>query len=268
MVVPCPSVQPIKEALEDCTRSVIPIILYAVNQPSLSPEQVAELRKVKEILSFPICYVRLPDTSAASGEPGQRYEKDKSKLQKQLLSHGLLSGPTGNCSCGAPTQMPTPGAKPQSVVGENFEKLHRTLVPFTRQVLQNQQVEAASLLNGLHCRCLDLFINQVRPAGCLQLSFLSFVLFHVSALFMSPCKCATLSFSRAGWISSSAVFRVSTVYSVDCGHTASPVPPPFLSPQHYFSKTDVESSTSETYSPNLWRSCESLSCEELCLQLF
>lgn len=173
MVVPCPSVQRIEEALEDCTRSVIPIILYAVNQDSLSSEQVADLWKVKEILSFPICYVRLPDASAASAEAGQRFEKDKSKLQKQLLLHGLLSGPTGNCSCGAPAQMPTPGAKPQSVVGENFEKLHRILVPFTRQVLQNQQVEAASLLNGLHCRCLDLFINQVRPPGCFQLSLIS-----------------------------------------------------------------------------------------------
>lgn len=65
--------------------------------------------------------------------------------------------------------MPTPGAKPQSVLGETFERLHRLLVPFARQVLQNQQVEAASLLNGLHCRCLDLFINQVRDRSLLVL---------------------------------------------------------------------------------------------------
>uniref|UniRef100_A0A671TMC0 Dual serine/threonine and tyrosine protein kinase n=1 Tax=Sparus aurata TaxID=8175 RepID=A0A671TMC0_SPAAU len=148
MVVPCPSVQPIEEALEDCTRNVIPIILYAINQDSLSTEQVAELWKVKEMLSFPICFVRIPDTMPASA------------LHKQLLSLGFLSGPTGNCSCGAPTQMPTPGSKPQSMLGEAFERLHRLLVPFTRQVLQNQQVEAANLLNGIHCRCLDLFINQ------------------------------------------------------------------------------------------------------------
>lgn len=173
MVVPCPSVQPIEEALEDCTRCVIPVILYAINQDSLSLEQVADLWKVKEILSFPICYVRLPDPSAASAEPGQRFEKERSKLHKQLISRGLLNNPTGNCSCGAPIQMSIPGAKPQSVVGENFEKLHRIVVHFARQVLQNQQVEAASLLNVLHCRCLDLFINQVRPRGCFQLSLLS-----------------------------------------------------------------------------------------------
>uniref|UniRef100_UPI003AABB354 dual serine/threonine and tyrosine protein kinase isoform X2 n=1 Tax=Centroberyx gerrardi TaxID=166262 RepID=UPI003AABB354 len=165
MVVPCPSVQPIEEALEDCTRSVIPIILYALNQDSLSAEQVAELQKVKEMLSFPICFVRIPATiPEASPEPGRRAEKEKerekSALHKQLLSLGFLSSPVGNCSCGAPSQMPSPGAKPQSVLGEAFERLHRLLVPFARQVLHNQQVEAANLLNGIHCRCLDLFINQ------------------------------------------------------------------------------------------------------------
>jgi len=169
MVVPCPSVQPIEEALADCTRTVVPIILYAINQDSLSTDHVAELWKVKEMLCFPVCFIRIPDTMpAASPEPGRRAEREKerdkerSALHKQLLSLGLLRTPVGHCSCGAPTQTPTMGAKPQSVLGEAFERLHRLLVPFTRQVLQNQQVEAANLLNGVHCRCLDLFINQVR----------------------------------------------------------------------------------------------------------
>ncbi|XP_034022453.1 dual serine/threonine and tyrosine protein kinase [Thalassophryne amazonica] len=161
MVVPCPSVQPIEEALEDCTRCVIPIMLCAVNQECLSTEQVAELWKVKKMLCFPICFVRVPDVgAAASPEPGRHAERDRSPLHKQLLSLGFLSGPTGNCSCGAPTVSQSLGGKPQDMLGETFEKLHRLLVPFTRQVLQNQQVEAANLLNGLHCRCLDLFINQ------------------------------------------------------------------------------------------------------------
>ncbi|KAK0137843.1 Dual serine/threonine and tyrosine protein kinase [Merluccius polli] len=171
MVVPCPSVQPIDDALVDCTRNVIPIILYALNQDSLSGEQVAELHKVKEMLPFPICFVRIPATlPEASPEPGRRAERErerekdkereKSPLYKQLLSLGFLNSPAGNCTCGAPTQSPAPGAKPQSVLGEAFERLHRLLVPFARQVLHNQQVEAANLLNGVHCRCLDLFINQ------------------------------------------------------------------------------------------------------------
>lgn len=167
MVVPCPSVQPIEEALEDCTRNVIPIILYAMNQDSLSAEQVAELWKVKELLSFPICFVRIPGSPPAvlveSGRHAERErEREKSALHKHLLSLGFLSSPAGNCSCGAPAQASGPGSKPQSTLCEAFEKLHRLLAPFARQVLQNQQVEAATLLNGLHCRCLDLFINQVR----------------------------------------------------------------------------------------------------------
>ncbi|XP_069009499.1 dual serine/threonine and tyrosine protein kinase [Embiotoca jacksoni] len=161
MVVPCPSVQSTEEALEDCTRNVIPVILYAINRDTLSSEQVSELWKVKEMLSFPVCFVRIPDTiPAASPEPGRRAEKEKSALHKQLLSLGFLNNPTGNCPCGAPTQTTPLGAKPQSMLGEAFERLQRLLVPFARQVLQNQQVEAANLLNGLHCRCLDLFINQ------------------------------------------------------------------------------------------------------------
>lgn len=169
MVVPCQSVQPIEEALADCTRTVIPILLYAINQDTLGTDHVAELRKVKEMLSFPICFIRIPDPMpAASPEPGRRGEREKerdrekSALFKQLLSLGFLSNPVGNCSCGAPTQTSAPGAKPLSLLVEAFERLHRLLVPFTRQVLQNQQVEAANLLNGVHCHCLDIFINQVR----------------------------------------------------------------------------------------------------------
>ncbi|KAM9409200.1 dual serine/threonine and tyrosine protein kinase [Pholidichthys leucotaenia] len=163
MVAPCASVQPIEETLEDCTHNVIPIILYAINQDSLSSEQVAELWKVKKMLSFPICFIRIPvSIPPASPETGRRTEKEKEKsaLHKQLLSLGFLNSQTGNCSCGVPTHMSTPGAKPQSMLGESLDRLHRLLVPFVRHVLQNQQVEAASLLNGLHCRCLDLFINQ------------------------------------------------------------------------------------------------------------
>ncbi|XP_076003269.1 dual serine/threonine and tyrosine protein kinase [Genypterus blacodes] len=165
MVVPCSSVQPIEEALEDCTRNVIPIILYAINQDSLNAEQLAEIQKVKETLAFPICFIRIPAViPAASPEPSRRMEKEKEKersaLHKQLASLNLLSTPVGNCTCGAPTGSPSPGAKPQNILGETFDRLHRLLVPFARQVLQNQQVEAANLLNGLHCRCLDLFINQ------------------------------------------------------------------------------------------------------------
>uniref|UniRef100_A0A665TXP6 Dual serine/threonine and tyrosine protein kinase n=1 Tax=Echeneis naucrates TaxID=173247 RepID=A0A665TXP6_ECHNA len=144
MVVPCPSVQPIGEALEDCTRNVVPIILYAINQDSLSTEQVAELWKVKELLPFPICFVRMPNTMpATSPEPSRRVEKEKDReksvLHKQLLSLGFLTNPAGNCSCGNPTQGPAPGAKPQSMLGEAFERLHRLLDLFINQAFDMQR---------------------------------------------------------------------------------------------------------------------------------
>ncbi|XP_064160767.1 dual serine/threonine and tyrosine protein kinase isoform X2 [Anguilla rostrata] len=162
MVVPCPSVQPIEQALEDCLRNVVPILLYAANQDQLTPAQVSELQKVREALPFPICFVRVPSEPGPEGGRGTDRDRDRDRgaLQKQLLTLGFLSSPAGNCACGAPPQSPHPAAKPQSALGDSLERLHRLLVPFARQVLHNQQVEAANLLNGLHCRCLDLFINQ------------------------------------------------------------------------------------------------------------
>lgn len=157
MVVPCAGVQPIKEAVEDCMQNTIPIILYALSQDSVSPEQAAELLKVHDMLPFPICFIRVP------GIPGvPASQVDSGALQKQLFSLGLLPDGLGNCSCGAPTQTPHGSAgKPHSVFGDSLDRLHRLLVHFTRQVFTGQLVEAANRLNALHCSCLDLFINQV-----------------------------------------------------------------------------------------------------------
>ncbi|XP_059360346.1 dual serine/threonine and tyrosine protein kinase-like [Carassius carassius] len=126
VVFPCRGVQPVEESLEDCRRGILPIILYSVSTDTLSAEQVRDLRKVRETLpSFPVCFIRV---SSGSSDPGA--------LHRQLLSLDLSGAP---------------------VVGES---LQRVLGPFTRQLLQNHQAGAASLLNTVHCRCLDLFINQ------------------------------------------------------------------------------------------------------------
>lgn len=157
MVVPCAGVQPITEALDDCTQNMIPIILYAVSQDSVSPEQTAELLKVRDLFPFPVCFVRVPGIPSI---PASQVESGA--LQKQLFSLGLLPDGSGNCSCGAPSQAPhSSSGKPHSVLGENLDRLHRLLVHFTRQVFTSQLVEAANRLNALHCECLDLFINQV-----------------------------------------------------------------------------------------------------------
>ncbi len=146
MVLPCRGVQPLEEALEDCKRGILPIILYAVSKDTLSAEQLSDLQKVRETLPFPVCFVRAPGGTSDPSDPGA--------LHRHLLSLELIGAAAGNCACGAPAQT-------QSILGESLERLQRALGPFTRQLLQSRQVEAATLLDAVHCRCLDLFINQV-----------------------------------------------------------------------------------------------------------
>ncbi|XP_076857191.1 dual serine/threonine and tyrosine protein kinase [Brachyhypopomus gauderio] len=154
VVVPCAGVQTITQALEDCLRDTIPIILYALSQDSVTPEQAASLHKVQELLPYPVCFIRVSGTSPPGepGEPGR--SASHASLLKQLISLGLLSSVAGNCSCGAPSQAHG------SVLGETTDRLHRLLGPFARQVLTDQQVEAARRLYALHCFYLDRFINQ------------------------------------------------------------------------------------------------------------
>lgn len=158
MIPPCRNVQRIEDVLEDCKPSILPIILYAVNKEVLSQEQVSDVQRVRKCMSFPVCFIRMP-TEPTCPEPPRSGDTDRSPLYKQLLALELIGSTAGNCACGAPAQ--TPGGKMQGILGESLERLQRVLVPFTRQVLQTQQAEAAHLLNGVHCRCLDLFINQV-----------------------------------------------------------------------------------------------------------
>ncbi|XP_051549072.1 dual serine/threonine and tyrosine protein kinase-like [Myxocyprinus asiaticus] len=164
MVLPCRNVQSVDSALVDRKRGILPIILYAVNKDVLSPQQVSDLQKVREILSFPICFIRIPSGLAESASPeptrGSDRERDRSALYKQLMSLKLINSLAGPCACGAPAQTPGGSGKMQSILGESLERLHRVLVPFTRLVLQNQQVEAANMLNDIHCSSLDFFINQ------------------------------------------------------------------------------------------------------------
>ncbi|XP_066528110.1 dual serine/threonine and tyrosine protein kinase [Hoplias malabaricus] len=143
VVVPCAGVQPIEQVLSDCVQNTLPLILYAVSGDTIPIDQLGVLQQVGAALPFPVGFVRVSS------------QGDSALLQKQLVSHGLLSTISGNCSCGAPS-----AGKPQSILGESLERLHRVLVPFARQLLTSQQVEAATRLNTLHCHCLDLFINQ------------------------------------------------------------------------------------------------------------
>ena len=80
-------------------------------------------------------------------------ENERSPLHRQLTDLGYLS--SSHCNCGAPGQ----DTKAQSMLVEQSEKL-RHLNTFSHQVLQTRLVDAAKALNLVHCRCLDIFINQ------------------------------------------------------------------------------------------------------------
>ncbi|XP_028652458.1 dual serine/threonine and tyrosine protein kinase [Erpetoichthys calabaricus] len=155
LVASCTLVQPLETVVEDCLKNIAPIIVYATCEETLTQHQLDDLHHVQDIVPFPICFTRVP----GSVRPASA-EREKSALYMQLTSQGFLSSMAGSCSCGISSQQQSVTAKPQNVLCETFERLPRVLAAFARQVLQNQQVEAATMLNLVHCRCLDIFINQ------------------------------------------------------------------------------------------------------------
>ncbi|NWU06953.1 DUSTY kinase, partial [Cephalopterus ornatus] len=148
VVAPCRGFQPAEDTLGEFVNQVLPVVTFAISEAQLSPSDQAELRTIKEKFSLPIFFFRVPEAGAELISP-RRTDSEKSSLHCQLLDLQYLS--SNHCSCG------DTGA--QSVLVEQLEKL-RLLSTFSRQVLQKHLVEAATSLNELHCRCLNIFINQ------------------------------------------------------------------------------------------------------------
>ncbi|NWR34269.1 DUSTY kinase, partial [Tachuris rubrigastra] len=148
VVAPCRGFQPAEDTLGEFVNQVLPVVTFAISEAQLSPSDQTELRTIKEKFSLPIFFFRVPEAGAELISP-RRADGDRSSLHCQLLDLQYLS--SNHCSCG------DSGA--QSVLVEQPEKL-RLLSTFTRQVLQKHLVEAATSLNELHCRCLNIFINQ------------------------------------------------------------------------------------------------------------
>ncbi|NWR47082.1 DUSTY kinase, partial [Regulus satrapa] len=132
VVAPCRSFQPAEATLAELATQALPVVTFAISEPQLSPSDQAELRELKEKFSLPFFFLRLP-------EPGG--DKDRSPVRRQLQDLGYLS-PAGS-----------------SVLAERPEKL-RLLASFSRQLLQQHLVEAATRLSEVHGRCLNIFINQ------------------------------------------------------------------------------------------------------------
>ncbi|NWV09166.1 DUSTY kinase, partial [Ptilonorhynchus violaceus] len=140
VVAPCRGSQPAEATLAEFVDRVLPVVAFAISEAQLSAADQTELREIRDRFSLPIFFFRVPEPGDEPTPP-KKPDKEKSPLQRQLLELDYLS----------------PGG--QSVLAEQPEKL-RLLSSFSRQLLQKHLVEAATRLNEVHCRCLNIFINQ------------------------------------------------------------------------------------------------------------
>ncbi|XP_075578442.1 dual serine/threonine and tyrosine protein kinase isoform X2 [Pelecanus crispus] len=152
VVAPCRGFQSAEATLGEYVNQVLPVVIFAISEAELSSSDENELREIKEKFSLPIFFFKVPESGVELITP-KKTDNEKSSLYCQLMDLEYLS--TNHCSCGAPG----PDADAQSMLVEQFEKL-RLLSTFSRQVLQKHLVEAATSLNEVHCRCLNIFINQ------------------------------------------------------------------------------------------------------------
>ncbi|NXH34257.1 DUSTY kinase, partial [Myiagra hebetior] len=142
VVAPCRGFQPAEATLAEFVSQALPVLTFAISEPQLSPADLTELREIKEKFSLPIFFFRVPEPGSEPLPP-KKPDRDKSSLHLQLQDLGYLK-PCGSCG---------------SALAEQPEKL-RLLSSFCRQVLQESLVEVATRLSEVHCRCLDIFINQ------------------------------------------------------------------------------------------------------------
>ncbi|NXF13320.1 DUSTY kinase, partial [Smithornis capensis] len=142
VVAPCRGLQSAEATLGELAEQVLPVVTFAISEAQLSPADERELRHIRDKFSLPVFFFRVPGAGGELISP-KKADSEKSSLYCQLLDLQYLSS----------------DADTQSMLVEQLEKL-RLLSTFSRQVLQRHLVEAATSLNELHCRCLNLFINQ------------------------------------------------------------------------------------------------------------
>ncbi|XP_053310356.1 dual serine/threonine and tyrosine protein kinase [Spea bombifrons] len=150
VVSPCRGSQTLTSTLEDYIDHVQSVVVYAVSEDLLTNQDEEELTDIKEKYKLPLFFLR---TTPPKGKIISGPDAGRSALCEQLTELGYLK--RGLCSCGAAGS----GSSAPSLLVEQFDKL-RQLCSFSRQVLQMHLVDAAMVLNMVHSRCLDLFINQ------------------------------------------------------------------------------------------------------------
>ncbi|XP_069798099.1 dual serine/threonine and tyrosine protein kinase [Narcine bancroftii] len=159
LVLPCHESQAEGGKLDDCLRRSITIIVYAISEDCLTEYEESELEDVKRKHALPIFFIKVPKQLTgyhpeSHSMPdkdhlvkGSKTDKEKSSLYCQLTKLEYLN-PTGSHT-----------SKVSSALVEHFDKI-KQLGVFAKQVVQMHLVDAATVLNGVHCRCLDIFINQ------------------------------------------------------------------------------------------------------------
>ncbi|XP_005087404.2 dual serine/threonine and tyrosine protein kinase [Mesocricetus auratus] len=152
VVAPCPSHRSAVDVLGDLANDSLPVITYALHKDELSERDEQELQEIRKYFSFPVFFFKAPKLEIMDSSGG-RAESERSPLYRQLMDLGYLSGSHRNCV--APDQ----DSRAQSMLVEQGEML-RHLSTFSHQLLQTRLVDAAKALNVVHCRCLDIFINQ------------------------------------------------------------------------------------------------------------
>ncbi|XP_063307519.1 dual serine/threonine and tyrosine protein kinase [Pelobates fuscus] len=150
VVAPCRCSQAVTTTLDDYIALVQAIIVYAVNEELLTTQEEEELSEIKVKYKLPVFFSR---TTPSKDKIIGGTDTGRSALHEQLTELGYLK--KGVCSCGAAGS----GSPGPSILVEQFEKF-RQLSTFSRQVLQMHLVDAAMVLNMVHSRCLDLFINK------------------------------------------------------------------------------------------------------------
>uniref|UniRef100_A0A8C5P6Q8 Dual serine/threonine and tyrosine protein kinase n=1 Tax=Leptobrachium leishanense TaxID=445787 RepID=A0A8C5P6Q8_9ANUR len=150
VVAPCRCSQAVTTTLDDYIAGVQAIIVYAVSEDLLTTKDEEELSDIKAKYKLPVFFIR---TSPTKDKIIGSQDTVRLPLYEQLTELGYLK--KGVCSCGAAGS----GSPGPSILVEQFEKL-RQLGTFSRQVLQMHLVDAAMVLNLVHSRCLDLFINK------------------------------------------------------------------------------------------------------------
>ncbi|XP_051854502.1 dual serine/threonine and tyrosine protein kinase [Antechinus flavipes] len=157
VVVPCRGFHPPVDTLSELVNGVLPVMIFAINKDELSEGDEEELKDIRERLALPIFFFKVPklgsELISPNSSPKKRVETERSSLHRQLVNLNYLND--SHCNCGTPAF----DAKVQSVLVEQSDKL-RQLNTFTHQVLQTHLVDAATVLNLVHCQCLDIFINQ------------------------------------------------------------------------------------------------------------